>query len=64
MSDEPDDDCDDPNTFIPAAQHYLKDTQGMIDRVLNDPVLGKCFVMPDPPLPPLPWEVEELEGEQ
>lgn len=43
---------------------HLNDAQGIIDRALNDPVLGKMFVMPDPPPPPMPWEVEEVKGEQ
>lgn len=42
----------------------LNTAQGVIDRMLNDPVLGKMFVKPDFDLPPMPWEVEEVKGEQ
>lgn len=40
---------------------YLNDAQSIIDYMLNHPVLGKCFVMPDPPPPPLP---QELYGDE
>ena len=55
---------DDRRERLDRATDTLSEARWTIDYMLNHPVLGKMFVMPDPPPPPLPWEVQEVDEEQ